>query len=344
MKRIFAASTLTLALCAGSSALAVGPDHTHKEITPDKMVDATAPAKTLADFVELPELSIGSKAPELAIAKFVKGDSVDGFDAGQVYVVEFWATWCGPCVAAFPHLSDLQEEHGEKVRFIGVNVWEGVDNQADRIAKVEAFVKDQDENMRYTVAVEDGSAMADTWMKPAAQNGIPAAFIVDGTGHIAWVGHPGGIDKPLNDVIEGNFDASDAKNGMLMSAGFNKLRQLVGTGENLEEAREIANLLIDNHLTDEPGGLNAIAWMIITAKSENIGDADYKLAHRAIAIACEKTQWKDWSLLDTYALAAFKTGNTIEAIKWQKKAIELAPADSDDLTEELADRLAEYQE
>ncbi len=341
MKRIFAASTLTLALCAGSSALAVGPEHAHHN---DKMADTTAPAKTLADFVELPELSIGSKAPELAIAKFVKGDSVDGFEEGQVYVVEFWATWCGPCVAAFPHLSELQKDHGDKVQFIGVNVWEGVDNQADRIAKVEAFVEEQGERMSYTVAVENGSDMADTWMKPAAQNGIPAAFIVDTTGHIAWVGHPGGIDEPLADIIEGDFDASDAKSGMLMSAGFTKFRQLVGTGENLEVARQIANLLIDNHLTDEPGGLNAIAWMIITAKSENIGEADYKLAHRAIAIACEKTQWKDWSLLDTYALAAFKTGNTIEAIKWQTKAIELAPTDSDDLTKELEERLAEYKE
>ena len=101
---------------------------------------------TLEDFVgkaKLPELFIGSKAPELQIAKFVKGDSVDGFEKDQVYVVEFWATWCGPCIAAFPHLSELQAEHGEKVQFIGVNVWEGVEDQAERIEKVEGFVADQ---------------------------------------------------------------------------------------------------------------------------------------------------------------------------------------------------------
>ncbi|MBL4697952.1 MAG: redoxin domain-containing protein [Phycisphaerales bacterium] len=337
MKRIFAASTLALALIAGSTA-AAGPEHKdHKEMTKAKA------ALTLADFVKLPELSIGSTAPKLAIAKFVKGESVTDFEEGQIYVVEFWATWCGPCVAAFPHLSELQKEHGEAVRFIGVNIWEGVDDMGERITKVENFVADQGDRMSYTVAIEDGSAMADTWMKPAAQNGIPAAFIVDGTGHIAWVGHPGSIDEPLADVIAGNFDATDAKNDMLMSAGFNKFQQLIMTGEDLDDARQIANLLINNHLSEEPGGLNAIAWMILTSESKNIGEADYKIAHKAIAIACEKTEWKDWSLLDTYALAAFKVGHKEEAIKWQKKALELAPTDNPEIIDELKGRLAEFE-
>lgn len=340
MKRIFAASTLTIALFAGSPTLAAGPEHNH-DAKETKAKAAHIP--TLADFVELPELSIGSKAPELAIAKFVKGDSVSGFESGQVYVVEFWATWCGPCIAAFPHLSELQKEHAGKVQFIGVNVWEGVDDQAERIEKVEKFVAAQGDRMSYTVAVEAGSAMADTWMKPAAQNGIPAAFIVDGTGHIAWVGHPATIEEPLEHVIAGEFDATDAKNGMLMNAGFSKFRTLISSGENLGDARQIANILIDNHLTDEPGGLNAIAWMIVSAKSEHIGQAEYKIAHRAIAIACERTQWEDWSLLDTYALAAHKIGSTVEAIKWQKKAIELAPASNKEAIKDLESRLAEYE-
>jgi len=297
--------------------------------------------------VELPKLFIGSTAPELQIAKFVKGDSVDGFEEGQVYVVEFWATWCGPCIAAFPHLSELQAEEGEKVRFIGVNVWEGVDDPAERIKKVESFVADQGDRMSYTVAVEDGTAMADNWMKPAGQNGIPAAFIVDGTGHIAWIGHPASIEEPLKEVIAGKFDpttaVADAKKEMVMMAGYTKFAKSLQAGTNLDEARQIANFLINDYFSDEPAGLNAISWMLLTSESPKIGAEEYKVAFRAISLACEKTEWKDWSLLDTFALASSKMGHKEEAIKWETKAIELAPKDNTDALKELNANLKKYQ-
>lgn len=349
MKRIFKASTLALAIsfAAGSPALAAGPEHEKHQ---DSMKASAKDSPKLEDFVgeiKLPELYIGSKAPELQIAKFVKGDSVNGFETGQVYVVEFWATWCGPCIAAFPHLSELQAHHGDKARFIGVNVWEGVDDQTERMDKVESFVADQGDRMSYTVAVEAGSAMADTWMKPAGQNGIPAAFIVDGTGHVAWIGHPGSIEEPLADVIAGKFDPTtaieDAKSEMLVSAAYRMFGKAISSGEGVDEARQIADILINDYFNDQPAGLNAISWMILTSEAENIGAEEFKVAHRAIALACEKTEWKDWSLLDTYALAAFKNGHADEAIKWQKKALELAPTDNPKIIKELEGRLAEFK-
>jgi len=349
MKRIFTTTTLTLMLFSGALASAAGPEHGHdtKAATPDAQ---STPAPTLEDIigkVELPELFIGSSAPELQIAKFIKGESVSGFEKGQVYVVEFWATWCGPCVAAFPHLTELQSELGEKVRIIGVNVWEGVEDQGERIEKVEGFVADQGDRMGYTVAVEDGTAMADNWMKPAGQNGIPAAFIVDGTGHIAWIGHPATIEEPLKDVIDGKFDpttaVAEAKKDRLLMAGYQRFAQSIQTDTNIEEALQIANILINDFFNDEPAGLNAIAWMILTAESPELGVAEYKVAHRAIALANEKSGWKDWSLLDTYALAAYKIGHKDEAVKWQKKSIELAPTDDPKVTKELQAALAKYQ-
>src|ERR1700688_3375629 len=82
-----------------------------------------------------PRLGIGSPAPKLEVQEFVKGDPVKQFDKNKIYVVEFWATWCGPCRTSIPHLSELQKKNKD-VTFIGVSVWE-----SDQ-SKVKPFVEE----------------------------------------------------------------------------------------------------------------------------------------------------------------------------------------------------------
>lgn len=156
-------------------------------------------------------LGIGDPAPKLDVKEFVKGEPVKGFDAGKLYVVEFWATWCGPCRVTIPHLTELQKKHPE-VTFIGVSVWE--ENQKD----VKPFVDEMGDKMDYRVALDnladgaDGNEgpMAVNWMKAADQNGIPTAFIVNKEGKIAWIGHPSSMDEPLEKIVAGQWDLKEA--------------------------------------------------------------------------------------------------------------------------------------
>lgn len=174
------------------------------------------------------ELTLGSKAPELKLKEFIKGEPVKGFQKGKVYVVEFWATWCGPCRQTIPHLTKLQKQYKD-VSFIGVAILE------EDQAKVAEFVEEMGDKMDYRVALDlvpedadgDEGAMVKGWMEPAEQSGIPASFIVNGEGLIAWLGHPGEIDEPLEKIVAGKWNvAEEAKKLKELKAQEKKLAAL----------------------------------------------------------------------------------------------------------------------
>jgi thiol-disulfide isomerase/thioredoxin len=149
-------------------------------------------------------LNIGSPAPAIKVEKWVKGTPVTAFETGKVYVVEFWATWCGPCKVAMPHLSELARKFTNKVTFTGVSVLE---QGEDTTKKVEAFVKNMGDNMGYNVCA-DGSAafMAANWLAAAGESGIPCTFVIDGGGKVAWIGHPNKLEEVLEKVLAGTAD------------------------------------------------------------------------------------------------------------------------------------------
>lgn len=160
------------------------------------------------------KLGVGDIAPEIRFSKWLKGPQFNNFDPQQVYVMEFWATWCGPCKAAMPHLTELQKRYNGKVTFVGVNVWEKIskgESYETVVPNVEKFVKGNDANMGYTVIVDDKEQyMGNNWLKAAGQNGIPASFIIKDN-RIVWLGHPQGIDAVLPKVLDGSFDAESFK-------------------------------------------------------------------------------------------------------------------------------------
>ena len=228
------------------------------------------------------DLTLGSKAPKLEVKEFIKGDAIKEFEKGKIYVVEFWATWCGPCRATIPHLSKLQKQYKD-VAFIGVSVWE---KDQDLVGK---FVEEMGDDMDYRVAIDlvpegeggDEGAMAKNWMVPAEQDGIPAAFIVNGDGVVAWIGHPGELDKPLDQIVLGKWNvAVEAKKIKELAAEkkklatvFEKLKTLFGEFNESGDAGELIKALdaASKELPDRASQFTMIKFQVLSSPK---GDAD----------------------------------------------------------------------
>jgi thiol-disulfide isomerase/thioredoxin len=188
-----------------------------------------------------PSLKPGDPAPALTVAKWVKGEPVKEFEKGKVYVMEFWATWCGPCVAAMPHVTEMQKKYADKgVIVIGMNVFER------DTSLTEPFVAKQGERMGYRVAMDEPDAhdasagkMAAAWMIAAGRNGIPCSFIVDRESRVAWIGHPMTMEGPLAKVVAGTFDiAAQQKLDQQLEAMQKDLSE-AARGKDYEKALQI---------------------------------------------------------------------------------------------------------
>ena len=152
-----------------------------------------------------PAAELGDAAKPLRISEWVKGKPVDFAAAKgkQIVVVEFWATWCPPCRASIPHLTEMQKKFKDVV-FVGIS-----DEDASTVKK---FVAKMGDKMDYTVAVDDDRKTSAAYMEAFGIDGIPHAFIVDKAGRIVWHGHPmDNLEKSLEEVVGGKFDLEKSK-------------------------------------------------------------------------------------------------------------------------------------
>lgn len=166
---------------------------------------------TYAQNEPLPSLNIGDPAPPLRVGEWIKGTPVQKFEKGHVYVLEFWATWCKPCIAAMPHLSALAREYRDRVTVIGIDIYESKVRPVKSIKKVKAFVDSMGKRMDYVVAAEDSHFTVADWIGAAGEknSGIPRTFVVNAEGRLAWVGHPKELDGVLRKIINNDWDINE---------------------------------------------------------------------------------------------------------------------------------------
>ncbi len=136
--------------------------------------------------VDAAAAKVGSPAPELSST--TSFNTADGAAIklanlrGKVVLIDFWATWCGPCVAAIPHMQELHDKFASK----GLVVVGHTDTSSDNL---EQFIASK----KITYAISVGTEIGGSW----GVSGIPHVFVIDPDGVIVWDGHPAELQESV---------------------------------------------------------------------------------------------------------------------------------------------------
>ncbi len=253
---------------------------------------------------------LGDPAAKLTIKDWVKGQPVDVTDGKHIYVVEFWATWCGPCKVSIPHLTEMQAKFKDKgVVFVGIS-----DEAADT---VKPFVEKMAEKMAYTVACDDERKSNEGYMAAFDQNGIPTAFVVGKDKKILWLGHPmSDLESTLESVIKGTYNLADAIKKDEARAELAEYTKLSSAGD--AKAGALGQKILKN-LPNEVDALSDFAFGIV-ANSQN-KNRDFALANAALDRADKAAGGKTAKVLGTRAIALFESGKQAEGLAMAKEAV-----------------------
>lgn len=115
--------------------------------------------------------------------KNLEGKAIDLSDyKGKVVILDFWATWCGPCKASFPAMQELVTKYKDKdVAFLFMNTWErGKENEV--VEKVKTFINDKKYN--FNVVFDFDSAITSKYKV----EGIPTKILIDKNGSVISFG------------------------------------------------------------------------------------------------------------------------------------------------------------
>jgi thiol-disulfide isomerase/thioredoxin len=176
------------------------------------LVLAAPPPPAVAHPARVSAIQPGDRAPPLFVAEWIKGDPVSLFEPGKVYLVEYWAVWCGPCIANIPHLNALQKKYGAKgLIVIGMTTpdreadYTGPRREGNSLAMVRDFVANRGAAMNYRVAYDaPGRETYKAYM--GQRSGIPHAFLFDRRGRLVIDGHPNYMDDAIAQVLAGTWD------------------------------------------------------------------------------------------------------------------------------------------
>ena len=265
-------------------------------------------------------------APALTVSQWFDTPPVT-IEAEGVVIVELWATWCGPCIDALPHLSALAEHYKGQVAVAAIS------DEKERV--VSRFLSRHDA-LSFSTGVDPSGATTQRFQAIDQAGGIPRTYIVE-DGEVVWSGHPMEIDPVIATVVSGQWTPQHAKRYRMLPEMFTSYFDDVGSGKTSSAAATGEELVAYGELY--PGMLNNFSWLVLTEVDGSRRDVPLALA--AAEKAC-RLEPESAAHLDTLALALYQSQRLEEAIAVQERAI-ASLQDGDPAQQELQGRLEQFR-
>ncbi|WP_179336330.1 TlpA family protein disulfide reductase [Winogradskyella costae] len=208
-------------------------------------------------------IKVNEKAPKINITNWIENIPNDKNLNDKYIVLEFWATWCGPCIAAVPHMNEIQKEFNQKdLYYISIT--------DESVAKVERSLK----------RIEFKSIVVTDLTKETQINfgdGIkgleeyPLTVLIDKSGTIKWIGEPKNLNYAIMSKFLSNGNTENTDFDLKKNVSFKEQKQTFDFKE-LMSNKEVKYYFELQETESTETSKQAIGTSIITLKSYKLAD------------------------------------------------------------------------
>jgi thiol-disulfide isomerase/thioredoxin len=161
-------------------------------------IDPTGLSITFRDSALTPAV-VGNEVPSFGVVSTDGSIIRSNAYRGRVLLLDFWATWCAPCVGSLPHVDALAREYSKNLAVVGINV-----DETDRRSSAEKVVAEK--GLSFPQVIRSMGENDFLWkifgsMKDMRQ-GIPLYVVVDGKGVIRYAGQGGDDLSEVKKLLE----------------------------------------------------------------------------------------------------------------------------------------------